>query len=83
MRGYEVLGAAGRTELEAVSPACAGVNRRRGPGEGLPFVLLAAGCSEGFVCEQRKKSYRLSTSMGWLRLPVALAGRRGFEGDPV
>lgn len=29
-----------------------------------------------FVFEQRKKSYHLSTSVGLLRLPVVLAGRR-------
>lgn len=51
VRRCEVLGAAGRTEPEAASPACAGVNRRRGHGGALPSVLLAAGCSEGFVCE--------------------------------
>ena len=77
------MGAAGRTEPEAASPACAGVNGRRGRGGALPSVLPAAGCSEGFVFEQRKKSYRLSTSVGLLRLPVVLGGRRGFESDPV
>lgn len=64
-------------ELEAASPAYTGINGQRGRGWALPSVLLVAGCSEGFVFERGRRCYCLSTSMGLLKLLVALAGREG------
>lgn len=77
------MGAAGRTEPEAVSLISVGINVRRGHDGALSSVLLAAGCSEGYVFEQRNQAYCLSTWMGSLRLLVALSGRGGLESDPV
>lgn len=75
-RWCKLLGAAGRME-PWLRPLLVLVLLRGCGG------ALAAGCAKGVVSEQGTKSYHLSTLMGLLRLPVALAGRKGFESDPI